>query len=88
MRDGSQVTILAHTLLSIRRISISLCCLLTLSGIAFGQSVVDYNGLLTVNGNKIVNRYNEVVSFTGNSFFGAMITGEEKNITMPQSFHS
>ena len=62
----SQVTILAHTLLSIRRISISLCFLLTLSGIAFGQPVVTYNR--TINGNKIVNQHNEVVRFAGNSF--------------------
>ena len=64
----SQVTILAHTLLSIRRISISLCFLLTLSGVAFGQPVVTYNRLLTINGNKIVNQHNEVVLFAGNSF--------------------
>lgn len=33
------------------------------------QYVVDYNGLLKVNGNRIVNQHDEEVSFAGNSFF-------------------
>ena len=33
------------------------------------SSVVMQNGLLTVSGNKIVNKNNEPVSFAGNSFF-------------------
>ena len=61
-----KIIVLANTL---RKIGVSLFCLLTLPGIGFCQSVVDYNGLLTVSVNKIVNQHNEVVSFAGNSFF-------------------
>ena len=61
-----KVRVLANTL---GKISVSLFCLLTLPGIGFCQSVVDYNGLLKVSFNKIVNQHNEVVSFAGNSFF-------------------
>ena len=61
-----KVIVLANTL---RKICVSLFCLLTLSGIGFCQSVVDYNGLLKVSFNKIVNQHNEVVCFAGNSFF-------------------
>ena len=61
-----KIIVLANTL---RKIGVSLFCLLTLPGIVFCQSVVDYNGLLKVSVNKIVNQHNEVVSFAGNSFF-------------------
>ncbi len=44
------------------------CLIIFIPGLAVGQ-VVEYNGLLQVNGNKIVNQHNEVVSFAGNSFF-------------------
>ena len=33
------------------------------------SSIVTQNGLLTVSGNKIVNKNNDPVSFAGNSFF-------------------
>ena len=61
-----KVRVLANTL---GKIGVSLFCLLALPGIGFCQSVVDYNGLLKVSFNKIVNQHNEVVSFAGNSFF-------------------
>jgi endoglucanase len=34
-----------------------------------GQNIVEKNGLLKVEGNRIVNKYNEIVSLAGNSFF-------------------
>ena len=39
------------------------------------SSVLMQDGLLTVSGNKIVNKNNEPVSFSGNSFFVVTTTG-------------
>ena len=41
------------------------------------------NGLLTVSGNKIVNKNNEPVSFAGNSFFGVTTTGVVSDFIIP-----
>ena len=48
------------------------------------SSVVIQNGLLTVSGNKIVNRNNEPVSFAGNSFFGVTTTGVVSDFIIPR----
>ena len=47
------------------------------------SSVVMQNGLLTVSGNKIVNKNNEPVSFAGNSFFGVTTTGVVSDFIIP-----
>ena len=47
------------------------------------SSVVMQNGLLTVSGNKILNKKNEPVSFAGNSFFGVTTTGVVSDFIIP-----
>jgi len=47
------------------------------------SSVLMQDGLLTVSGNKIVNKNNEPVSFSGNSFFGVTTTGVVSDFIIP-----
>ena len=47
------------------------------------SSVVMQNGLLTVYGNKIVNKNNEPVSFQVIAFFGVTTTGVASDFIIP-----